>query len=219
MLMEKIKVNYKGIIFRLLFSLSIGFLSKIYLILNNYRGKVYHLKTVLDDMIPFNKYFVIPYLYWYIYIAAVLIYFAVVDGKKYFKLLLSILVGMGISCIIYYFFPTTVSRPLLKGEDVFTKLVFFIYKKDNPYNCFPSIHVINSCLAAIYVNREGILKNYKMISTLIAVSIILSTLFIKQHYVYDVLAGIIVSYIIYFAFNHSVVLDRVKQRYPLEINR
>ncbi|MCX7902901.1 MAG: phosphatase PAP2 family protein [Caloramator sp.] len=218
-IVEKIKTNYREIAFRLLFLFSIGALTKIYVILNNYRGKVFHLKTALDSLIPFNKYFVVPYIYWYIYMAAVFVYFAVTDGKKYFKLLFGIIVGMIICFIIYYFLPTTVPRPPIKGDDIFIRAVNFIYKRDNPYNCFPSIHVLDSFLAAVYINREeNISYKLKIISSFISFSIILSTLFIKQHYVYDALSAMVLSYIMYYGFNYNVIIERIRQKTSVELN-
>lgn len=218
-ILEKIKINYKEIAFRLLFLFSIGALTKIYVILNNYRGKVFHLKTALDSLIPFNKYFVVPYIYWYIYMAAVFAYFAITDGKKYFKFLFGIILGMIICFIIYYIFPTTVPRPLLKGDDIFIRAVSFIYKRDNPYNCFPSIHVLDSFLAAIYINREEILpQRFKIISSIISFSIIISTLFIKQHYVYDALSAMVLSYVIYYGFNYNIIIERIRQKASVELN-
>ncbi|WDU83137.1 hypothetical protein [Caloramator sp. Dgby_cultured_2] len=43
-IVEKVKTNYKEIALRLLFLLSIGGLTKIYVILNNYRGRYIILK-------------------------------------------------------------------------------------------------------------------------------------------------------------------------------
>ncbi|CCJ33033.1 MULTISPECIES: phosphatase PAP2 family protein [Caloramator] len=218
-IVEKVKTNYKEIALRLLFLLSIGGLTKIYVILNNYRGKVYHLKTALDTIIPFNKYFVVPYLYWYIYMAVVFVYFAVTDGKKYFKLLSGIIIGMALCFVIYYFFPTTVPRPLLKGDDIFIKAVNFIYKRDNPYNCFPSIHVLDSFLAAVYINREeNISYKLKITSSVISFSIILSTLFIKQHYVYDALSAMVLAYIMYYSLNYAAIVEKIRQKTSIEIN-
>lgn len=39
-------------------------------------GKPYHvMHTALDDLIPFNEYFIVPYLLWFLYVAAAIAYF------------------------------------------------------------------------------------------------------------------------------------------------
>ena len=183
--------------------------TRIYAFLDTYRGRVYNIKTALDAMIPFNKYFILPYLYWYIYMGIIFFYFAVVDEKKYYKLLFGINMGMIISYFIYYIFPTTVPRPQVYGQDMFAYLVRMVYNNDNPYNCFPSLHVLNTVLAAIYVNRdESIDVFYKYLSSLIAVSIIFSTFFVKQHYIYDAISATIIAYGVYFVFNYKEVKEK-----------
>ncbi|MCX7951051.1 MAG: phosphatase PAP2 family protein [Clostridiales bacterium] len=212
-LYNKFLGDYKNVLLRLILLFSIGVQSKIYIYLNSYRGKVYHIQTPIDTMIPFNKYFVVPYVLWYVYIGFIFFYYAVYDDKKYFKLLAGINIGMMVCFVIYYFFPTYVPRPQVYGEDIFADMVRFIYNRDNPYNCFPSIHVLDSVIMAVYINRdETITINTKIISTLISASIILSTMFIKQHYFYDAVSATILAYGIYLVFNYKEVAESVKKR-------
>ncbi|WDC85445.1 phosphatase PAP2 family protein [Caloramator sp. mosi_1] len=205
--------DYKNVTVRLLLLFSIAAQSKIYVLLNSYRGKVYHIQSPVDMLIPFNKYFIVPYIYWYIYLGFIFFYYAVYDEKKYFKLLAGVNLGMIICFIIYYFYPTYVPRPQVYGEDVFANMVRFIYERDNPYNCFPSIHVLDSILFAIYVNRdETIDLKYKLYSSTISFSIVISTLFVKQHYFYDAVSAAILAYIMYVAFNFKEIVEFFKSR-------
>lgn len=205
--------DYKNVLLRVAFILSIAVQGKIYIMLNNYRGKVYHIPTSIDAWIPFNKYFIVPYIYWYLYIAVILFYYAVYDERKYFRILAGINIGMMVCFVIYYFFPTYVPRPEVYGNDIFENLVKYIYANDNPYNCFPSIHVFESVLLAIYINRDlEISTKTKLTSTILAVSIVLSTMFVKQHYFYDVLAGTLLGYSIYAVFNFKEIADTFKRK-------
>lgn len=202
--------NFKVVLFRLAFLVSIAFSSLIYVYLNNYRGRVYHIQTALDQAIPFNKYFIVPYVVWYIYLGIFFFYYAVYDEKKYFKILASIIIGMLICYVIYYFFPTYVPRPQVVGNDIFAKAVRFIYNRDNPYNCFPSIHVLESVIIAVYVNRDLVLGyKVKLASTVTAILIILSTLYIKQHYIYDAVSAGAMAYGLYFIFNYREILTKI----------
>ena len=190
--------EWKVIVKRGIWALSVPIVSIIYALLNKDRGWVNVVETSVDKHIPFIKYFVTPYVLWYVYVGFFLMLLCVVNGKSYRKLLISLLIGMTTSYLIFYVFPTTVPRPIISSKDVFSKIVLIIYNRDNPYNCFPSIHVINAALTAIYVNREGKLNiATKSISTIISILIILSTMFIKQHYFLDVVAGILIAYTLY----------------------
>ncbi|TDT63367.1 phosphatase PAP2 family protein [Fonticella tunisiensis] len=205
-MINNIKTDYKNIIIRLLFTVSLAITSLGYTLLNNYRGKVYNIQTTLDTIIPFNKYFIVPYLIWYLYVGFFIFYYSIMDDKRYFKILIGINVGMIISFIIFYFFPTTVPRPFVYGKDIFAKLVRLVYLNDNPYNCFPSIHVLDSVIIGAYVNRDPKISSaVKIISTSIAISIIFSTVFVKQHYVYDVVGGAALAYFMYFVCNYKEV--------------
>jgi len=60
--------EWKDIIKRGLWGLSILFISMTYPILNQYRGETNSVFTFVDKLIPFNKYFILPYVSWYIFI-------------------------------------------------------------------------------------------------------------------------------------------------------
>ena len=104
----------------------------------------------MDKFIPFNKYFILPYVSWYIFIAIFSAILCILDKERYLKLLITLNIGMITCYIIYYFYPTYVPRPMITGTDFFSNLVLNLYAADNPYNCFPSIHVLNSVLIALY---------------------------------------------------------------------
>lgn len=92
---------------------------------------------------------------------------------------------------------------MIKGTDFISGLVLNLYATDNPYNCFPSIHVLNSVLIALYTcGSEKVCKWTKVICIIMSVSISLATMFIKQHYFVDVLAGVIFACILYFSFKN-----------------
>lgn len=203
-----------NIFVRLFFAISISLAVIIYVVLNNERGSVYYIPTFIDTAIPFNKYFVVPYIFWYFYVCITILYFAIFNEKKYFRLLICIVTGMLVCFLIYYFYPTVVSRPTVYGNDIFAKAVRAIYNRDKPYNCFPSIHVLDSVLMAVYLNREQKLsRELKIVSTLIAISIIFSTMFIKQHYFYDAVAGTILAYCVYAVYNYKEVLNKIQEKF------
>ena len=200
-LQKVLTYEWKDIIRRGLLGLSIPLISMTYPILNEYRGNTNSVFTFVDNLIPFNRYFILPYISWYIFIAIFSAILCVLDKERYLKLLITLNIGMITCYIIYYFYPTYVPRPMITGTDFFSNLVLNLYEADNPYNCFPSIHVLNSVLIALYTyESEKVHKLIKAICVAISVSIILSTMFIKQHYFADVVAGITFACVLYFSF-------------------
>lgn len=194
----------------LLMLLIIPVLGGIYTVLNKYPGPSVNITMEIDRYIPFIPVFVIPYIIWYAFILGYLVYFCMKDTKVYFHTLITITIGELICFVIYIFFQTTVPRPMLSGNDLITQLVQFIYTNDEPYNCFPSIHVLTTyviMLASIHI------KGKHLVNTLIlqgmGTLIILSTLFIKQHVLWDVIASIVMTSIIYLAsFYFSTTMKR-----------
>ena len=94
--------------------------------------------------------------------------------------------------------PTEFSR-----NNIFIRLVCFIYWADTSTNILPSIHVFNSIAAHVAVMNAPGLKNKKWTvrgSLILCVSIILSTMFIKQHSVLDVVLAFGLAGILYPVF-------------------
>lgn len=205
--MEKLREtfgnNWKCILKRGIFTLLIPLISSFYTILNKYNPNAKILITFIDNLIPFNKYFIIFYATWYVYVAFFLAYLCIFNKVNYWKLLLSLSLGMITAYLIFYLFPTTVPRPVLSGNDIFTNMIRLLYANDNPYNCLPSIHVLNTMLVEIYITlNKNTSRILKIVCNIIGIFIILSTMFIKQHVFLDVLSAAILAYMLYPLINY-----------------
>ncbi|MDD6812627.1 MAG: phosphatase PAP2 family protein [Lachnospiraceae bacterium] len=194
----------------------------IYLLWFNYLEQhVKHYKVIhvaLDDYIPFCEVFIIPYLLWFVYIAAVVIYFFFKDKDDYFKCCTFLFTGMTIFLLISTLWPNGHHlRPfVMPRENIFTKMVAALYKTDTPTNLWPSIHVYNSlgCHFAImksrcFEKRKGV----KTASLILCSSIIMSTMLLKQHSVFDVTTAFIMATIMYLIVYRSDVLLNLKHSY------
>ena len=100
-------------------------------------------------------------------------------------------------------------RPEITSNiDILTRsLLNITYYIDNPaINCFPSIHCL-LCFQTSYmmIISHNINSKYKIISSLISVLIILSTVFIKQHYFYDIIGAFII-----FIFTNIIYINLKK---------
>ncbi|UVI32812.1 phosphatase PAP2 family protein [Paenibacillus spongiae] len=199
-------------------------LGMLYAMFNKPLETVYSLELGIDRAIPFVKYFALPYSIWIFYIYACLIYFFIKDSRFYYRSLLTYTLCALLCYGIYSVFQTTVARPTLTGDDVFTALTQFIYNRDQPFNCFPSIHCFSSYMVmkALYTsgfrNKWNQIIIYGMSSLIIA-----STLFVKQHVILDVIGGILIVEIVYRAvvyaertfFNPSPLAKKSQPQYPV----
>lgn len=190
--MKKLKEN----IIPISFMLSIPILNIFYGILNNNSRGVYSLVTNIDTLIPFTKSFIIPYVIWYPFIFLVLVYLCLKNTKIYYKTLFCLSIGFIVSYTIFYFFQTTVVRPTFVEDDILTKIVEIVYKNDKPYNCFPSLHVLTTYFVMKGISEVESNKKITLSVNIIGVSIILSTMFVKQHVVMDVIFAIVLGGII-----------------------
>lgn len=161
----------------------------------------YNLHVPLDDKIPFISWFSVPYLLWFPYIGVVMAYFFLRSGKDFMKASAFLYIGMSVCYIVYMIWPNGQDlRPELTGGGVGNWIVSTIYAGDTPYNCFPSIHVINSIGIHTAVAHYDGFKYPKLVkgaSFVMMLSICLATVFIKQHSIIDVVAGAAVSAVLY----------------------
>lgn len=156
----------------------------------------------LDDYIPFNEYFIIPYLMWFAYVAVAIVYFFFVSKDDYYKLCSFLFIGMTISLIICTIWPNGQDlRPTeFVHNNIFTDMVRSLYLTDTPTNVFPSIHVYNSIGVHLAVMNSETLKQKKWLqigSLLLMISICLATVFLKQHSALDGIGAIAMSIIMY----------------------
>jgi membrane-associated phospholipid phosphatase len=178
----------------LLWILTIPVLNIFYSILNHGGTYVSCLMTDLDKQIPFVPAFILPYLLWYPFILTILIVLFVKQRLAYYRTLFTLCVGLIACYITFHFFQTTIQRPQITEDGLFYWLVKMVYKNDGAYNCFPSIHVLSS-----YLMLKGMsyCANFSKTSRLLIIisswSIIISTVFVKQHVLLDIVGAILLA--------------------------
>lgn len=178
--------------------LSIPIITIIYQHLNNPLGVVHSLVTNLDEGIPFLKIFILPYLGFYLYVFLTLCYFCLKDRKTYYKTLVAINISYLFCFLIYYFFQTSVPRPYLYDQGLLSTLVSMVFRLDNPYNTFPSIHVLTSYLMIKAINRcSNRNKQNVVLVYCVSILIIISTMFVKQHVIFDAVSAILLGDLVF----------------------
>lgn len=159
---------------------------------------VIHMK--IDNYIPFYECFIVPYYLWFAYVAGAVSYCFFKNKREYYKTCVFLGVGMTVFLIVSTFFPNGHHlRPYVMPRDnIFTALVTLIYKADTPTNIWPSIHVYNSIGAHLALMHNPKFAKNKFLhagSWLLCVSIILSTVFLKQHSMFDVITAFLMAVI------------------------
>lgn len=156
----------------------------------------------VDDYIPFIEIFIIPYLLWFGYVALAIAWFFFKDVQDFYKICTFLFVGMTVFLVISTVYPNGhYLRPrVFERDNIFISMVKGLYMIDTPTNLFPSIHVYNSLGVHLAVMHSEKLKEKKWIrriSFVLMCTIIASTMFLKQHSVFDVVTGCVMALIMY----------------------
>lgn len=166
-----------------------------------------------DYKIPFIEAFIIPYLMWFPYVILTFFIFFFKDKEEFLQFIKYLYMGMTVFIVVSFLFPNGLDiRPaFFERDNIFIHMVQWIYGNDTATNVVPSIHAYNSIvimIAAIQSKKVIDKRWQKVLCCVISILIVLSTVFVKQHSVIDVLAAIVlawVGYKIYYAKEVSVL--------------
>ena len=163
----------------------------------------YHLITLsVDDKIPLIPFFIIFYVIWYPYIFISIYFIFKKDKYKFNELLKKVIACTIISDLCFIIYPTMVTRPEITSyNSLLDFMLYVIYMADIPVNCFPSLHCIFALLVMYAVTFDkNMNKVFRILVGIISPLICLSTVFVKQHSVIDVVGAFFLSCIIYVDF-------------------
>ena len=186
-----------------------------YLVLNtivyDWTGTLYtrgfHLNTAVDNLIPFMPVWAVFYLYLFYPLSALtMAWFAFVEYKRGIALALSLVLINLAADLVYIVFPVTtdiyrqalLAHPLVGNP--FAAAMYAHYQSDPSFNCFPSLHAAVSviCFYAWYrfacVKPNLVTRAIAIGMLVVTIGVVLSTLFVKQHYIADEIAGILLAW-------------------------
>ncbi len=158
---------------------------------------VHLIHCALDDRIPNMAIFIYPYVSWFPYIvvcAALAI--KNLDDRQFKKAVLVLTTGMNIFLFISYVWPTGLDFRESIVYDLHTlsgNLLKFVQTVDTPKSVFPSMHVYVTLVLQYTLEMQKKLVPAWEIwgGRVLAVLIVLSTMFTKQHSAVDVTAAIV----------------------------
>ncbi|MBE5807928.1 MAG: phosphatidic acid phosphatase [Clostridiales bacterium] len=147
----------------------------------------------LDDVIPFNEFFLLFYCYWYGLIVYSLLWFLLYDIRAFKRLQIYIMITQAVAMIAYISWPSVQHlRPeAFTRDNLLTKLMTLIYAFDTPTGVCPSLHVAYSvAIASVWCHQRDVTAHRKAFMVASAVLISISTAFVKQHSVVDIFAAL-----------------------------
>lgn len=155
----------------------------------------------LDDAIPFCELFLLPYLFWFVYLIGVIAYTLLCDARAFRRMMKFIILSYSVAILAYILFPNCQElRPEgFARDNVLTRFIAHFYQFDTNTNVCPSIHVIGSVAAMLgaWDSRHFGSAGWRAAFAVAAALISVSTVFIKQHSVLDVAAAIPVCVLAY----------------------
>lgn len=196
----------------------------VFLLINNHVVGKYNMYSRFDDLIPFVPAFVIPYYTWYAFFFLTALFLFLRSREDFEKTILSINLSMIITLAIYVLFPNYQDlRPSVYAGDFFSQWVRSLQEFDSASSVCPSLHVsvtltlfLGITNSLCYKERRGI----KLTALIVSIMICASTVFIKQHSIVDVAAGIILSILVYlfvYKFHPFFLLTKndIKEEKPM----
>lgn len=190
-----------------LFLLYYAFYLPAFFLLEKFTAVKYIIDFPPDRLIPFCEWFIFAYISWYVTMPAALIVLMLRDREAFLKLCFMMFGGMTIALFVYLIAPNGINlRVPVNGSNIACTLCRILQSADTPTNVCPSIHVSSSVAIDLAIRRSELLKNngaVKAGSIAVCVLICVSTLFVKQHSIVDVIAGAALTVILYIAAYHT----------------
>lgn len=147
----------------------------------------------LDDLIPFQEFFVIFYVGWYFLVFGALLYYFLYDVDSFRRLQIFIMITQAVAMACYILYP---SRQDLRPEsfardNVLTQLMGFIYSFDTNTGVLPSLHVAYSLgVLSVFCKDRRTTLPARLCMAAVVLCICAAVCFVKQHSALDVLAAL-----------------------------
>ena len=160
--------------------------------------------TSADQAIPFIPWTVWIYISEYVYF--VVIYLLCRDTVNLNKYVYAVCAIQVVSVVIFWIWPTTYPRDLFPLPTTINHWTYWTFNTlrngDTPANCCPSLHVSSVFLCGFLFldEQRKKLPFFMLWATLIG----LSTLTTKQHYIVDVVTGLLMALLFHWIFYRKI---------------
>jgi membrane-associated phospholipid phosphatase len=161
-------------------------------------GAVHAPELPLDRLLPVTPAWALVYGALYLFLIMLPV-FVVQQEEMIRRTVWAYLMVWTVSYACFLLYPTSAPRPhKVIGHGFAVWGLRFLYDADPPYNCFPSLHVAHSFVSALACHRVH--RTLGLVAVSCASLVAMSTLFTKQHYLADVIAGICLGLVAYAVF-------------------
>ncbi len=180
-----------------------GLWAGLYFLVGRYTdpSRVRTLPAAFEAAIPFRTSYAL--LYVMLYPIFLLPFFAVRDRLAFQRLVAADLLMLAASSAVFLAFPIAFDRPPLPAgpQEFSTWVLGLVRGSDPPWNCLPSEHCAAAMIAALATWEAD--RRMGAFAFFTALLIGVSTLYTKQHYLVDVLAGYGLAATLHFALRWS----------------
>ncbi len=200
-----------------IFCVLAAFFSSLMVIVNrlNLPGEIHQVKIGLDADIPLVLPFVLAYLLYFPFVYggwAGIFALSPRSFRSYATAMMTIGLITGIVNIAYN---TAAARAFVVPTDFLSRTLIWIYGLNAPTTALPSLHVSHSICTGFYLTK--IYPKLKGLWVSCVVLITLSTLFVKTHYLIDVVIsiflGIGVTYAVWKAWEKGIATRKLARDY------
>lgn len=144
------------------------------------------------DIFPLWPVWVVPYVLCYPLWFAGFAWAAFKTSDRMFRAFaVAFLVTCSVSIAIFFIFPTYVPPAELHGDGILIALLRFLHEGAGRYNALPSGHIYITALLAFFYTLWYPRNKPLWMAILVIVSF--STLFTAQHYILDIVGGLLVA--------------------------
>ncbi len=144
----------------------------------------------LDAWIPFCEWFLIPYLFWFVFLVGMHIYLLLFDPAAFRRFMQFIILSYSVTVIVYIFYPTCQQlRPTeFPRDNWLTRFMGWFYRFDTNTNVCPSLHCVGSLAVAFaaFDTPRFQTRGWRLAFGGTALLISASTMLVKQHSAVDV---------------------------------
>lgn len=194
-LKEKLKkINFRGVNFKywkenVLLCLITMVLSSLMVIVNKLElpGEIHRLETRWDLAIPLVLPFVLAYFLYFPFVYLGWAYIFALWPKHFRPYAIAMMVIGLITGIVNIAYQTYAPRAVVDYTDMLARMLIWSYNLNRPLTALPSLHVSHSLCTAYFLSKIFPRLTWLWMSTVVLISI--STLFVKHHYIADVVIG------------------------------
>lgn len=148
--------------------------------------------TAWDRALPFLNVFIIPYVLAYVTWVVYWLFLAGEGEPMLTDYVRAEIIGKLVALAFFLFLPTTMTRAADTGSGFCGWLTAFIYAADEPVmRLFPSLHCFYAWIwARAVLDSKNTAKWERIVSVVCCVVICASTVFVRQHVLWDIPGGV-----------------------------